>query len=140
MYQLSGLISGNTYYCRIRAVNGAGSIGNHGPSSNGIMVDTGIPAANKPYYPYINNYNTTGTVKWVWNPSTDTGSGIAGYYVYIGTTPTGFDVVNGAWTTNTWHQQSGLTDGNTYYCRIQAKNGVGTLSENSSASNVVIIE
>lgn len=137
-YQRSGLNDGTTYYCRIKAKNTAGSVSSYSLSSNGVLIDLDTPNPNQPVIPSL--YNNTGEVKWTWQKSTDTGSGIVGYYVYIGTTSDGSDVVNGEWTTDTWYSQSGLIDSNTYYCRIKAENGAGTVSDYSTSSVGILID
>jgi parallel beta-helix repeat protein len=137
-YQLSGLSDGKTYYCRVKAKNGAGTIGSFSPSSEGILVDLDMPSANKPLRP--SEFNNTGTIRWTWAESYDTGSGILGYYVHIGTTTEGSELVNDEFTSNTHYQVSGLVDGNTYYCRIKAENGAGTIGDFSITSDGVLVD
>ncbi len=99
-------------------------------------VDTSWPAVNPPEAYGI--YNNTGTINWSWIPAADTGSGIVGYYVCVSTTLGGSDVVNDSFTTNNWYQISGLQNNNTYYCKIKAKNGVGTVGSYRNGDFVTI--
>ncbi len=137
-FELTGLIDDNTYYCKIKAKNGAGTIGNYGGNSNKILIDLDTPIANIPEVPGA--YNTTGSVNWTWDPAGDTGSGIVGYFICIGTIPNGSDVVDDAWTTSTWYEKTDLIDGKTYYCRIKVKNGAGTISDHSTNSSCILVD
>jgi hypothetical protein len=112
----------------------------NGPWSDiwNFTLDTDEPIANKPRAP--DAYNNTGTVKWIWEPSNDTASGIAGYYVCIGTNPRGTDVANNEWTTDAWFEISDLEDGKIYYCMIKAKNNAGTTSIFSDVSTGIMVD
>jgi parallel beta-helix repeat protein len=137
-YELNNLEDGKYYYCKIKAKNGAGIIGEFGVSSDGVLIDLDIPLANTPLVP--GEYDITGTVNWTWIPSDDTGSGILGYRVCIGTSPDGNDVVSDEFVMNSWFEKSGLMHGNTYYCKIKVVNGAGTISEHSDNSNGIYID
>lgn len=137
-YQKSELKDDNEYYCKISAKNGAGTIGGYGPSSDGIYIDTDIPVTHRPTSP--GQYNNTGTVRWSWEPSSDTGSGIIGYYLSIGTTNGNDNVVKEDWTTKTWYEKTNLQDGSTYYCKIKAKNGAGTIGNFGDISYGITID
>jgi parallel beta-helix repeat protein len=130
------LIDGNSYQWRVRAndsyANGSWS------DIWKFTIDKDIPIANIPLD--SGEYNNTGTVRWIWQHSNDTGSGIIGYYVCIGTTPGGYNIVKNAWTTNTWFEKSDLVDGKTYYCKIKTKNGAGTNSSYSRNSDGIFID
>jgi parallel beta-helix repeat protein len=137
-YEQSGLLDGNTYYCRIKAKNGAGMTGGYSSSSTGIEIDLDIPIAYKPVIKI--KYNNTGSVKWTWPESADTGSGIYAYYAFVGTAPDKSDVMNGFWTFSNSYEIFELKDGETYYCRIKVKNYAGTTSDYSPSSDGVIVD
>jgi hypothetical protein len=137
-YEKNELLDDNTYYCRIRVVNGAGTISDFSSSSVGIHVDLDTPECSTPVSTV--KYNNTGRVIWTWPPAPDTGSGIAGYYVTITKAPTDTIVVDNVWTTNNYFEKSLLQDGNVYYCRIKAENGAGTIGECSASSTGVYID
>ena len=99
-------------------------------------VDTSWPSVNPPEA--YGKYNNAGTVKWSWVPSPDTGSGIIGYYVCIGTTIGGSEIVKDDFTTNNWYQISGLQNNNTYYCKIKAKNGARTIGSYRNGDFVTV--
>lgn len=132
----TNLIDGNSYQWRVLANDSY----DNGPWSDisTFTIDKDIPIANIPIDP--GEYNNTGTVRWIWQPSTDTGSGIIGYFICIGTTPGGDDIVNNAWTTNTWFEKSDLIDGKSYFCKIKTKNGAGTNSSYSRNSDGIFID
>ncbi len=89
------LIDGQSYQWRVRANDSR----DNGSWSDvwKFTVDIDIPMVNTPTD--SGESNNTGTVNWSWVPSLDTGSGIIGYYVCIGTSPGGNDIVDNAWTT-----------------------------------------
>jgi parallel beta-helix repeat protein len=136
-YELTSLIDG-TYYCRVRVENGAGTMSPFSITSDVILVDKEIPNINKPLAWDV--YNNTGTVRWSWAPSFDTGSGLVGYYVYISTYQDGNDIVDGGFTNVNGYELSGLLDGVTYFCRIKALNGAGSTSDFSPSSDGVLID
>jgi parallel beta-helix repeat protein len=137
-YIITNVSHGISYYCRIKTKNGAGTISDFSPRSEVIKVDMRQPEAEKPLAPSF--YNNSGTVRWTWDASDDTGSGIVGYYVYIGIKPGGNSIRNGVFTENTYFEQTGLEDGKTYYCRIKAINGVDTKSDFSPSSTGIYID
>jgi len=124
------------YKWRVRAYDGF----QNSPWSNisTFFIDAELPFGSKPISPSV--YNNTGSVNWSWLKSPDTGSGITGYFVYIGTTPSSNDIINGAWTNRTWYNLSNLFDGYNYYCRIRVKNGVGTIGDFSLPSDAVYVD
>ncbi len=74
-------------------------------------------------------YSTTGDITFNWGIGTaaDPESGIAGYYLQIGTNTAAsdagyFDAETGTGTVKTL---TGLAEGKTYYARVKAKNGAG---------------
>ncbi len=119
------LASAETYFISIRARNGDGNVSSQVGSSNGITVDTEGPAA--PTGVGVAAGNTTATVRW--DAATDP-SGIDHYVVYRsdddGTSyPTSFTA------TNLSYEDSGLTNGNTYFYKVSA---VDTLNHEGPAS------
>lgn len=123
------LVDDNKYKWRVRAND---SIENGSWSEIWeFTVDIDIPIANTPMAP--GEYNNTGTVRWNWTASPDTGSGILGYYVNITDDLTNV-IEDDNWTIDTWFEKSNLVNGRTYYCKIKVKNGAGT---NSSWSGVI---
>ncbi len=76
----------------------------------------------------------TGRLDVSWSASTDTGSGVANYRVFFGTSPGVYDgssspVDAGDKTSTTL---SGLSDGNTYYVAVSAVDGAGNESAMSA--------
>lgn len=59
---------------------------------------------------------------------TSTGSGIAGYYVYLGANSEADPEELGSYTANSNYTASGLTSGQTYYLRIKTKDNAGNIS------------
>ena len=137
------LTNGQTYFFGVRAVNGAGLLGN-ATNSNGQTVqisDTTPPSAP------ANVRDGTGTdvastssvtqLSANWDASTDADTGLSGYQYAIGTTAGGTQTVN--WTSLgnvTTVTRTGMTlaVGTTYYFSVKAVNGVG-LTGSATNSN-----
>ncbi|UCH90156.1 MAG: hypothetical protein JSV49_05840 [Thermoplasmata archaeon] len=117
------------------------SVGNVDYTKNNyttLYLDSGMPVANKPSG--HGAFNNTGTINWSWAPATDTVSDIAGYFMCIGTTPGGIDIFNDKWVTDNWYVHSNLMDGNTYYCKVKAKNNAGTTGIYGGNSAGVLVD
>ena len=137
-FEKTGLLDDKTYYCTIKAENGAGTIGPYSDFSDGINIDLSVPIASQPMD--SGEYNNTGVLMWHWEPSPDTGSGIVGYYVSIGTTPNGADILTDQFTSDTRFTLTSLVDGRSYYCKVKAVNGAGTFSEYSDCSDGILVD
>jgi parallel beta-helix repeat protein len=137
-YEATGLEDGNNYYCRIQSQNRAGTISDYSKPSDGVLVDKDVPVPTLPVP--TREYNNTGAILWRWAPVADTGSRIDGYYVTITRNSERSIVAENIWTTNNWYSMSGLAERNVYYCKIKAKNGAGTVSDNSSESIGVLVD
>lgn len=124
-----------TYYWRIKTMYGSASA--NWSEIWKVSIDTEAPTSNTPMAP--GDYNNTGIVQWMWNPATDTGSGIEGYYVNI-TDDLNNNVVDDAWTSDTWYEESGLVNGRTYYCKVKAKNGAGAIGSYSDSSDGILVD
>ena len=87
-----------------------------------------------PQNPAATGGNTTVDVTWT-APSSDGGSPITNYEIYRGTAPGGEAKVAEVGNTLTFHD-TGLTNGQTYYYKVSAKNAVGegSLSSETSAT------
>ena len=107
-------------------------------NSNGQVVDTGKPSVpGKPVCNYV--YLSTISVTWSWEMSTDTASGIYGYYVCVSTTSGGADLKNDDFTAFSSYTYTGV-QGGTYYCKVKSRNGAGIFSEYSAVSTGTIID
>ncbi|MDW7990870.1 MAG: Ig-like domain-containing protein, partial [Anaerolineae bacterium] len=108
--------------------------GNWGPSASvTVTVDTVAPAANMPI-PHRSPW-VTSTVVYTWTPSSDN-SGIAGYWVNI-TNTAGYSRVFWA-SASVLTFTEALTEGERYYARVLAVDGVGNAGPWSERSTEVI--
>jgi hypothetical protein len=137
-YTYAGGLNGVTYYAKIKAKDNATNVGGYSGSSDGITVDTSIPTT---YSPVDNGtYSNTSTLYWFWPPSYDSPSGIAGYYVSVGTSYGGNDTVADRYTTATCLSLPGGVDGTTYYCRVYAVDNAGNPGPFSASSDGIAVD
>ncbi|MCD6111547.1 MAG: fibronectin type III domain-containing protein [Thermoplasmata archaeon] len=129
-YRDTGVTNGRTYYYRVSAVNG---IGEGELSEEVSATPLGAPSAPR----NLVARGGDGYVVLTWEaPADDGGSPIIGYKIYRGTSSgneTYLTMVGGNETT---YNDTGLTNGQTYYYRVSAVNGVGEgeLSEEVNAT------
>ena len=137
-YSLSGLSDGKTYYCRVRARDSAGNLGTWSSWSDGITVD--LTAPTTPTVSDQGAYSTTRSLTFSWNRPSDAVSGVAGYYVQIGTASTSDDVISGAFTSGTSYTFPGGQDGLSYFCRVQAIDRAGNVGSMSGSSDGIYVD
>ena len=137
---LGGASDGKTYYAKVKAKDVAGNNGTYGSNSDGITVDLTAPTASVPTDE--GKYTKSQALKWDWTASSDLVSGVAGYYVCIGSNPGGCDVVNNLWTNAINYTYQGGQNGVTYYAKIKAKDNatnVGSYGGNSDGITVDLV-
>ena len=134
------LTQGQTYYFTVKAENGVG-LQSGTANSNGQKVDTTIPTGTPsvPTNPMSTSYISSITVNWTQGTSADSESGIAGYYLQVGTTPGGNDKFDGDVGNVLTYAITGCSNGATYYARVRAKNGAGLYGSYSGNSVGVLI-
>jgi hypothetical protein len=137
-YTLPNGQDGVTYYCRVRAVDQAGNVGLFGGPTDGIKVDTVAPVS---YAPSDGGdwHNASGMV-FTWPPAMEVGTGIAGYYVCVGTAPGASNVVSDFWTTASSYTLAAFTEGSTYYCKIRAMDVAGNVGLYSPSSDGIRVD
>ncbi|RLF70222.1 MAG: hypothetical protein DRN40_05090 [Thermoplasmata archaeon] len=128
-YKDTGVTNGRTYYYRVSAVNG---IGEGELSEEASATPQGVPSAPE----NLVARGGDGYVVLTWEaPADDGGSPITGYKIYRGTSP-GEEVLLTTVGNETTYNDTGVTNGQTYYYRVSAVNGIGEgeLSEEVSAT------
>jgi hypothetical protein len=136
-YDIAGS-TGVTYYARVRAYDAVGNASAFTANSNGIMVDTSNPSTPAaPSDAGVATNNTTVTFTWV--APGDTGSGVASYYVEVGTTAGGNDVFAGDVGNVLTKDITGI-NGETYYARVKAIDEASNNSSFSSNSNGILVD
>ena len=129
IYTDISLANGQTYYYKISAVNSAGE----GGQSNELSAEpTGPPTAPQDLQAIPGDF----FINLTWQaPSADGGSAIADYLVYRGTT-SGAEMFLASAGLNLWFNDTGLTNGQTYYYMVRAENaqGIGPNSTEASAT------
>ncbi|MBM4250107.1 MAG: hypothetical protein FJ149_11935, partial [Euryarchaeota archaeon] len=135
-YTFIGGLDGVTYYAFVRAVDLAGNVGPESPPSDGVTVDVSLPTAYPPVAPSA--YSMFPNITWTWAPSTDAPSGVAGYYVSVGTFLGGEDVLRDMWTTSTSYTFNAGADGTTYHIKLRAKDRAGNLGAFVTGGGVTV--
>lgn len=132
----SGVPEGIAVFLAVWAVDQAGNIGPTlvvGPSE----VDESLPPS--PLVTVAPPAATNASVlTWGWTPSTDTGSGIAGYEVRMGTSPNGLEIVDWTLTTGSEYALPATISGVTYYFVVRAIDNVGWRSATTVAQAVLV--
>jgi hypothetical protein len=118
--------SGQTYYCRVQAVDNAGNVSGLSAVSAGVLVDTEPPAT--PSAPTdAGVYTTSPTVLFQWSaPDDPGGSGVAGYDLQAGTAPGTADVFSGDAGDVLSHSIQGAA-GRSYFSRVRARDRAGNV-------------
>ena len=143
---ISGTLTGNTYYARVRGMNGSGIYSAYSGSSNGILIQipdttppTGTPSVPVDQGTVISSTSLIFT--WTAGTSADPETGIVGYYLQVASN-TGFTnlIFNGDVGDVLTKTVTNGVNGNTYYARIRAKNGAGLYGSYSGASNGITVQ
>ena len=122
--------SGNTYYLRVRASDYAGNLDgwttlftfkyDGTPPSNPTSVTETHGAPSGSWQNWLNDASFT------WSGASDAHTGVAGYYVYWGASPSG---TGGDYVTSAVYDPYGVEGGIPYYLRVQTRDNVGNLAE-----------
>jgi len=133
-----------TTYFKVRAENGSGVATDWDISVSTFVPDytppTGSPVTPSAGETFINV--TTITFVWTAGTSLDLESGIAGYYLQIGTSAASNDagVFSGDAGNVLSKEITGLTEGKTYYARVKAENGRGLYGSYSAWSDGITVD
>ncbi len=120
-YTNTGLINGVTYYYNVTGVNSVGE----GPTSLEVSVtpQTGLSVSSEPQNLIATPGDGQVTLNWQ-EPASDGGSTIMNYMIYRGTSSGGEALI--ATIGNVLvYADTGITNGQTYYYKVSAVNGVG---------------
>ncbi len=132
------VLNNGVWYWRVRAVNGIGIEGTNSDAWNVKVTntDTTPPSKVTLISPSSNSTNTTGSVNFIWNKSTDSGSGI-NYYTLEIDDSIGFGSVN--ITTNIVITNCNITLGNgNWYWRVRAVDLANNIGSNSSIWSIFV--
>ncbi|NVM31497.1 MAG: hypothetical protein HWN65_21845, partial [Candidatus Helarchaeota archaeon] len=132
-YLDSGLTDGTTYYYRITAVDDGGPVLNEGVASaevNGTPQDTTAPDQVTGLQVFV--VYTGNKLNLQWGDVNFTGD-VKNYRIYRNSTISGFQLI--ATTPNTWHNDSGLDDGISYWYKVAAIDEVPNQGNFSAAVN-----
>ena len=117
----TGLVNGQTYYYRVRAVNTQGL----GPSSNEANAATHIEMVLAPSVPQDLAVTAgNGQVSLSWNePSSSGSAALLGYRIFRGTNPDSMTLLDSVLSTN--YADTNLTNGQTYHYKVCAYSSAG---------------
>lgn len=147
-YSISGMDPG-TYDVTARKTNYQSQVQANTavPADAVTTVNLTMTDITKPTTPVVTDagaYQTTADSITCSYSASDPESGISEYAVAISTTTLASNIIpGGAWQsvgTATTHTRTGLnlTNGQTYYCLVKARNGVGTLSNQGNSDGIKI--
>lgn len=102
-----------------------------------ITVSPAVPVPGTPTDAGVATRTTT--LRFDWTGVTDPVSGTAGYNCRVGTTPGGSNVFNG-YVTNALYKTVVGTNGQTYYCQVQAVANDGGTSAWSASSDGILVD
>jgi hypothetical protein len=144
------LNTGTIYYITVKTKNNTGVTSSPGYSDGIVYDDVAVLAgSNKPVpqgavsvtnsnYKYVLN---TATIAWQWPVVTDNISGLAVYYVSVGTKQlTADDVIQDTTTVANSFVYSDGKNKTVYYSKIKYKDNAGNVSAYSSVSDGVLID
>lgn len=135
---LSNLGSDGTIYLCLSAKDSLANTKNATTHPASFALETQAP--NAPGTPNDNGVYDDSTVTFSWsNPGDNGSSGIASFYVQVGTSAGASDAYAGDVGTNTSYQYTG-SNGSTYYIRVKAIDNAGNESSYSSNSNGVMVD
>ncbi|MGB0383995.1 MAG: Calx-beta domain-containing protein [Ardenticatenaceae bacterium] len=128
-YDPDAVTSGSTYYLRIATKDNAGNTStcetkfvlryDGTAPSNPTSINPNCTATSDVWQNTCNNPNFT------WSGASDNASGVAGYYIYWGTSSTGSC---STWTTFAGYNPGSIPSGSTYYLRIATRDYAGNTS------------
>jgi hypothetical protein len=130
------LCNGVTYYFNVRVKNNAGLLSNI-TSSNGQCVDITIPQPSQPIAK--EEYISTTTVKWNWEPVFDYPSGVKCYYICVSTIDGG-DIIKDLPLSTTYYFYYNATTGVKYYAKLKVEDNAGNISGYSAYSDGVMVD
>ena len=131
-YTVSGLSNGTTYYFTVKAVNAVGSSTASNQASATPATVPGSPTGLS-----ATAGNTTVALKWT-APTSNGGSPVTGYNVYLGTKSGGESTTpinRTTLVTGTSYTVNGLSNGTTYYFTVKAVNPIGVSGASNEASS-----
>jgi len=137
-YIYNGAGEGGTYFAKFKARDMAGNTGSYGGNSDGITVDTQAPGANVPSD--AGQYTNSTSVTWTWTASTDGVSGVAGYYICVGSAAGACDVVDDAWMTEPNYTYHGAQNGQEYFAKTKAMDNATNMGSYSANSDGVTVD
>jgi flagellar hook assembly protein FlgD len=104
-----------------------------------IKKDTASPGTCLPPSPPRTPYNQLRPL-WTWSPVSDVTSGVKGYYIKIGTSAGGDNVVSSTYVgdVTSWMTNSNLWHGATFYASVQSQDNAGNYGDWGNAGLVTI--
>ncbi|MBD3228496.1 MAG: hypothetical protein GF329_09935, partial [Candidatus Lokiarchaeota archaeon] len=127
-YHDTGLVDGTTYYYKITAIDDGGPNQNEGTPSDqasGTPADTVAPGIVTGLQ--VSVIQSGNKLNLEWNAAS---GDVANYRIYRNSTATQFTLIYT--TTNTWYNDTGLTDGETYWYKVAAIDEVPNEGFNST--------
>jgi nitrogen fixation protein FixH len=123
----STALAAGTWYFRVRATDNLNNASSYS-SAGSVVIDTtgpGVPGSVSSSDHSLSTWSTDQTITMIWNASTDSASGLAGYsYIFDTLTSTVPDTTQDIGTVTTITSGT-LADGNSHYFHIRAVDALG---------------
>ncbi len=142
---LTGLNASTLYHYRVKSRDAAGNLATSADYSltTASAADTTAPTGTPTVPTDAGTYSTSTSIvfNWTIGTSADAQSGITGYYLQVANSSAFTTLLfNGDVGNVLTKTVTGCTQGQTYYARVRAKNGVNLYGSYTSASNGIKID
>lgn len=137
-YTLSNGTHGVTYYLRLEAVDVAGNVGPTTDPSSPITVDTRVEAVSR--VGDDGRWSTDPVLAFDWYAVDDDVSGVAGYRVFLGTSPDALAPLEGLVVNGTSFTYLDGEDGTTYYLAVSTVDVAGNEAPLSPVTDGITVD
>jgi immune inhibitor A len=126
------------YYLHVRTQDFAGNWNASALHIGPFKVDADAPSAVAASDE--GDFSCSPMLNWSWNEAADGQSGVAGYFVSLGSAAGADNILRGVWTETTAFSLSGAQDGRSYFLRVMAVDRAGNMGEWGASSDGITVD